>query len=103
MIKLFLRILKSNFALPVWVIVWIYGFLVPANFSGLLFLEYESGIWVAILGAGAIVINVGILFLNGGFSKVLAISHLVLWIPLQFILLYRSPVPFRSAPVKTAA
>lgn len=89
MIDLVLRILRSNFSLPLWVILWIYLFLVPANLSGLLLLNYESGFWVAVLGAGAIAINVVILFLNGGFSKVLAISHLLLWIPLQIILFYR--------------
>ena len=89
MIDQILRILKSNFSLPVWVIVWIYLFLVPANFSGLFLLEYESGFWVALLGGGAILINIVIVFLNGGFSKALAISHLILWIPLQIILLYR--------------
>ena len=89
MIDLVLRILRSNFSLPFWVILWIYLFLVPANLSGLFLLNYESGFWVAVLGAGAIAINVVILFLNGGFSKVLAISHLLLWIPLQIILFYR--------------
>ena len=89
MIDLFFRIIKSNFSLPVWVIIWIYVFLVPANFSGLFLTDLESGFWIALLGAGAIFINIVILFINGGFSKVLAISHLILWIPLEVILLSR--------------
>lgn len=89
MVDWILRILKSTFSLPVWVIVWIFLFLIPANFSGLFLLNYDAGFWVALLGAGAIAINSIILLLNGGFSKVLAVPHLLLWIPLQAILLWR--------------
>ncbi|MEO0328602.1 MAG: hypothetical protein AAF217_08395 [Pseudomonadota bacterium] len=89
MVDLILRILKSTIALPVWVILWIFLFLIPANFSGFFLLNYETGFWVALLGAGAIFFNTFILFLNGGFSKVLAIPHLILWIPLQIILTLR--------------
>ena len=89
MVDLILRILKSTFSLPVWVIVWVFLFLIPANLSGLFLLNYESGFWVALLGAGAIAINLVLMFLNGGFSKVFAIPHLILWIPLQIILLWR--------------
>ncbi len=83
------RIFKSLFSMPVWVIVWMCLVLIPVNLSGFFFLGFESGIWVALLGAGALGVNTIILFLNGGFSKVLAIPHLVLWGPLQLILLYR--------------
>ena len=44
------RIVKSYFSLPVWVIVWITLFLVPANFSGYWFLHTETGWWIAVLG-----------------------------------------------------
>jgi len=89
MISTLARIFKSLFAMPVWVIVWMLGFLIPANLSGLFLLDYVSGFWVALLGATAIAINAVIVFANGGFSKVLAIPHLVFWAPLQVILLYR--------------
>ena len=77
------------FSLPIWVVIWMVAFLIPVNLSGIFLLDYGSGFWVALLGAGAIFVNAGILLLNGGFSKVLAIPHLVLWSPLQAILLYR--------------
>ena len=89
MVKLILRVLKSYFSLPVWVVIWLTFFLIPANFSGFFLLEYESGFWIALLGAGAICVNVVIVFINGGLSKVLAIPHLVFWIPLQIYLLHR--------------
>ena len=89
MVKLILRILKSTFSMPVWVIVWVFLFLIPANLSGLFMLDYASGFWVSLLGAGAIAVNMVLLLINGGFSKVFAIPHLVLWIPLEIILAYR--------------
>ena len=89
MVPAIARIFKSLFSMPVWVIVWMCFFLIPANLSGFFFLEFESGMWVATLGAGALFINTIILFMNGGFSKALAIPHLIFWGPLEIILLYR--------------
>lgn len=83
------RIVRSMFALPVWVIIWISLMLVPANFAGFFFLDTVSGWWIAVLGAGAIIVNLPLVWLNGGMSKVLAIPHLVFWIPLVVILGYR--------------
>ena len=84
-----LRIIKSCLALPLWVFIWVFFILVPANFSGIFLLQYEAGFWVAILGAVGVLVNVPILFMNGGMSKVLAIPHLIFWIPLHFILVNR--------------
>ena len=99
-----IRIVKSMFALPVWVIVWINLFLVPANFSGFLFLDATSGIAIAALGAGAILINLVLVWLNGGLSKVLCIPHLILWVPLVLLLGYRlAYVPMDSAEFYLAA
>ncbi|MEX0346910.1 MAG: hypothetical protein AB3N20_18450 [Rhizobiaceae bacterium] len=81
------RILKSTFALPVWVLVWIFVFLLPANFAGFWFLDTDVGFWVSVLGAGAIIVNMIPVLVNGGVSKVLAIPHLIFWIPLEIILL----------------
>ena len=83
------RILRSTGALPLWVIVWIILFLIPANMSGYFLLQYETGFWVAALGGTALLINTVILLLNGGMSKVLAIPHLIFWLPLQVILAHR--------------
>ena len=81
-----LKVIKSTFALPVWVIIWMAVFLIPANLSGYFLLQYESGWWVAVLGGTALLVNTVIVLINGGMSKVLAIPHLVFWLPLQFIL-----------------
>ena len=83
------RIFKSFFALPVWVIIWICVFLGPANFAGFWFLDTPTGFWVTVLGAGAIFLNIVPVLLNGGASKVLAIPHVICWVPLEIILLRR--------------
>ena len=83
------RIIKSCFALPMWVFIWVFFILVPANFSGLFLTHYETGFWVAVLGAVGVLVNIPILFLNGGMSKVLAIPHLIFWISLHIILVNR--------------
>lgn len=88
MLAWIVRITKSFFALPLWVIVWISVFLIPANFAGFWFLDSDVGFWVALLGAGAIFLNFVPVLINGGLSKVLAIPHLVFWVPLEIILLW---------------
>lgn len=81
------RIVKSYFSLPVWVIVWMSAFLIPVNFAGFWFIDTTTGFWIALLGAGAILINIVLVLINGGLSKVLAIPHVVCWVPLEIILL----------------
>lgn len=90
MIKLFARIFGSLFSLPVWVIVWMLAFLIPANLSGFLYLDTISGRWIAGLGGGALLINTVLVLMNGGFSRVLAIPHLILWGPLEIVLILRA-------------
>lgn len=81
-----IRIIKSCFALPKWVFIWVFFILVPANFSGIFLLQYDTGFWVAVLGIGGIMPNLIFLYLNGGMSKVLAVPHLIFWIPLHIVL-----------------
>ena len=85
------QIVKSFFALPIWVISWISLFLIPANFAGFWFIGTTTGFWVALLGAGAIIINLGIIWVNRGFSRALAFPHVLLWVPLQIILIKAIP------------
>ncbi len=42
-----------------------------------------------VLGAGAIILNLGFVWINGGFSKVLCIPHVIFWTPLVMLLAYR--------------
>ena len=84
-----MRILRSLIALPVWVIIWMMVILIPANLSGFWFLDTVSGVWIALLGGGALLINTVFVLVNAGFSRVLALPHLVLWGLLEIILFYR--------------
>lgn len=63
-------------------------FLLPANFAGFWFLDTDVGYWVSLLGAGAVFVNLIPVLINGGVSKVLAIPHLIFWIPLEIILFW---------------
>jgi hypothetical protein len=89
MIACVTRIVISYFSLPVWVIVWIGLFLIPVNFAGFWFLDTVSGRWIAVLGAGGILLNLPLVWLNSGLSKVLCIPHILFWTPLVAILGYR--------------
>lgn len=52
-------------------------------------MDTASGFWIALFGAGAIILNLGVVWLNGGFSKVLCIPHVIFWTPLVALLGYR--------------
>ncbi|MCP4314973.1 MAG: hypothetical protein GY789_02760 [Hyphomicrobiales bacterium] len=90
MIRLFTRIFSSLFAIPAWVLIWMFVFLIPANLSGFFMLDTVSGIWIATLGGGALGVNTVLVLINGGLSRVLAAPHLILWLPLELILVYRA-------------
>ncbi|MEM9107084.1 MAG: hypothetical protein AAGC96_15630 [Pseudomonadota bacterium] len=89
MVTLVTRILRSLFSLPAWVIIWMLVLLIPANLAGLFMLDTVSGLWITLLGAGGLMVNLIPLVLNRGFSRVLAIPHLLFWLPLELILLMR--------------
>lgn len=89
MIQLIRRILSSLVALPFWVIVWMFLFLIPANLSGLLFLDTVAGLWITLLGGGALAVNTILVLINRGFSRALAIPHVLLWGPLEIFLAVR--------------
>lgn len=83
------RIFRSLISLPGWVIAWMFVILIPANLSGLFFLDTTSGRWIAILGGGALLINTVLVLMNGGFSRVLAIPHVIFWGALEIVLIQR--------------
>jgi hypothetical protein len=57
--------------------------------AGFWFLDTASGRWIAVLGATGILLNLPLVWLNGGLSKVLCITHIVFWTPLVLVLGYR--------------
>ncbi len=85
---------KSFTALPLWVRIWIALFLLPTNLSTLFFWGEPSGAWVTFWAIGGLLPNAVVLLVERGFSKALAISHLVFWVPLLF---YVWPLAFHDA------
>lgn len=74
--------------LPVWVQLWMVLILMPANFVPLAFLGSPMGIWVAVLSVGGMALNMPILVLERGFTRALALPHLLLWTPLVGLMLW---------------
>ncbi len=74
-----LDIWKSFRALPLWVQIWVAGILVPVNSAGLLFLDSFEGQVAAVLGIGAMLANTVLLLVQRGFSKAMALPHIIPW------------------------
>ena len=85
---IFVDMWKSVRALPFWVQIWVVVILVPVNFAALLFWDAAYGRLVGFLAAFAVLVNVVPLFRDRGFSKAMALSHVVLWIPLVALIVW---------------
>ena len=85
---------SSLVALPKGVIVWVFVILVPVNMASAVFIGVEGGLLVATLACMGILTNAGVMAYDRGFSKLMALSHLIFWPPLIVVivtLLSRSP------------
>ena len=69
-------------ALPLWVQLWVAVILVPVNMISIGFLDQPLGGLVAVLAIGAMALNGVIMLVERGFSKAMAIPHVVIWVPL---------------------
>lgn len=87
-----MNLIKDIFAslgrMPVWVIIWMFVILVPANIATLLFLGEPYSLAIAALGIAGFASNLVLLFTEKGFGNILAIPHLIFWIPLVFLIAY---------------
>lgn len=66
--------------LPSWVKIWLV-ILATSNMLSLAFLDTESGIWTAIAFAIVGMLNMPMVFVQGGLTRLLSIPHFV-WVPL---------------------
>jgi len=73
-------------AMPLWVQVWVFVLLVPVNSASLLFLGEQNGVLIAVLAIGAMLLNGVIMLIERGFSKAMALPHVVIWTPLVALL-----------------
>ena len=68
------------------------GILVPVNMASLLFVFEPGGIWIAFLANIAMMMNLPVMIKDRGFSKMMALPHLIPWVILIAILVFAPPV-----------
>lgn len=74
--------------MPFWVQIWVFGILVPVNAAAILFALEPYGVLVATLSIGGMLPNLYFMFAERGFSRIMALPHLVLWSPLVILLIW---------------
>lgn len=82
--------------LPLWVQIWMALVLVPVNLLSFLVLEFQAAQMVALAAVLALGSNMLLLYWYEGFSRAMALPHLVFWGALQILLLMRvlqTPAP----------
>ena len=65
--------------MPVWVQIWVMFLLVPINMAAIFFIDQPSGVWIAVLAIGAMMLNMPVMLYDRGFSKMMALPHLIPW------------------------
>jgi len=83
---------KSFRAMPAWVQIWVAILLVPINMAAIFFIGQPSGVWIAVLAIGAMMLNVPVMFYDRGFSKLMAFPHLIPWTILVLWIAFSRPV-----------
>lgn len=78
-------------ALPAWVQIWVGFLLMPINMASLFFLGEPMGIWVAVLANIGMMLNMPVMFYDRGFSKMMALPHIIPWTILVGILAFARP------------
>lgn len=75
--------------MPLWVQLWMWLVLVPVNILPIIEVLHPGGLLIATLSIGGLLPNLYLLIRDRGFSKLMALSHLILWTPLCLILIRR--------------
>ena len=76
---------------PLWVQIWVGLILMPVNMVSLAFISEPMGLWVAGLANIALLLNLPILLYERGFSRTMALPHLIPWTLLVGLLLFARP------------
>ncbi len=90
--NIFVDIWNSFRALPAWVQIWVAFILAPINMASLYFINEPSGLWIAFLANIGMMLNMPVMFKDRGFSKMMAIPHLIPWTILVIWLAFFRPV-----------
>ncbi len=67
---------------PLWVRIWMVLWLIPVNLAPLFFVDHERGWLIAGLSIGGMLLNVPIVLVERGLSRLMALPHILLWTPL---------------------
>lgn len=78
-------------ALPGWVQFWVGLVLVPVNMASLLFLWQPLGFWIAGLANIAMLLNLVVMIRERGFSRLMALPHLLPWTALVILVMLALP------------
>jgi len=90
---------RSFRALPDWVQWWVGAILVPANIAPFFFLDSELGRVAALSSIFVTVTNLPIMLIERGMSRLMAVPHLIAWIPL---IAYLAWTLTQTTPLSTA-
>ena len=82
------QIWHSYRRLPLWVQAWVSFILVPVNAASLAFLSEPWGLWLAAMAVGAMLLNGVIMLAERGFSKLMALPHVLIWTPMLGLVLW---------------
>lgn len=83
-----LQIWQSYRRLPLWVQLWVALILVPVNAASLFFVTHPAGAWLALMAVGAMLCNGVLMLVERGFSKVMALPHVLIWTPMLGVILW---------------
>ncbi|MDA3950068.1 MAG: hypothetical protein PF508_12730 [Spirochaeta sp.] len=82
------HILQSYRRMPLWVQLWVALILVPGNAASLFFLSEPAGPWLAAMAVGAMLLNGILALVERGFSKIMAVPHVLVWTPMLALVLW---------------
>ncbi|MCY0094524.1 hypothetical protein [Hoeflea ulvae] len=90
--SLIAEIWHSYRSLPGWVQIWVAFVLVPVNAASVAFMDEPMGVWVAMLANGAMLANLPVMLHERGFSKLMAVPHLLPWSALLVLIIWIQPL-----------
>lgn len=88
---MFMQIWKSFRSLPGWVQIWVAFILMPINMASLFFIQEPGGLLIAFLANIGMMLNMPVVLMDKGFSKAMALPHIIPWTILIGILLLNRP------------
>jgi len=93
LVERFLAANRSFMRLPLWVRFWIPFGLGGANLAAFFMTHTPTGYWAAWCAAFIVAVNGPTILIQRGWGKLLALPHLIVWIPLLAFIVQRIGEP----------